>query len=177
MSFQKLSFIDAVETLAERFSVSLEEESEKQASTGPSKKQLRDVLERACRFYHFILLYSEEGRAALKYLYERELGLEFLTRFQIGYAPSNGELLLSVLEEQGISIQIMDAAGLINARQKDFFLKELHSLFAMEWGMPLVFLGVNLKRRLLAGNTSTQQKLFCLKNHRCSLALATAAKG
>ncbi|MGE5196472.1 MAG: CHC2 zinc finger domain-containing protein, partial [Anaerolineae bacterium] len=87
MAHLKMSFTQAVEHLAERFQVALQAEEEKELSKGPSKALLKQVLAKACRIYHFILLYSEEGETALEYLYQRGLDLDFIRLFQVGFAP------------------------------------------------------------------------------------------
>jgi DNA primase len=67
MTHLKMSFAEAVESLAERFQVPLEEAKSDQPK-GPSKALLKDALERALEFYQFYLLHTLEGHAALDYL-------------------------------------------------------------------------------------------------------------
>lgn len=113
MNHQKLSFMEAVESLAERFNVVLEK-MEKGESTGPSKKLLKEALAHATQFFHFFLLYSIEGQRALRYLYERGIDLSFIKQFQIGFAPQNGELLRKFLHEKRISNDIQREVGLLS---------------------------------------------------------------
>ncbi len=117
MGHLKMSFMDAVESLAEKFHVPLEQEEELTQDKGPSKSQLRDALEKASQFFHFCLLYSEEGREPLNYLYERGIDLDFITSFHIGYAPKNGELLFKALYAQGINDELLEKAGLLSITQ------------------------------------------------------------
>src|ERR1700719_3051475 len=61
MTHLKLTFSDAVESLAQRFHVHLEKTEEINAYKGPSKALLKDALEQARRFFHFTLLHTPEG--------------------------------------------------------------------------------------------------------------------
>src|ERR1700692_1610784 len=55
MTHQKMSFSEAVESLAQRFHVHLEQVEEREAK-GPNKALLKEALDHACQFYHFTLL-------------------------------------------------------------------------------------------------------------------------
>src|SRR5690606_9990156 len=68
MTHLKMSFVEAVEHLADRFHVSLEEVNSDEQQKGTPKAVLKDALEKACQFYHFYLLHTLEGHAALDYL-------------------------------------------------------------------------------------------------------------
>lgn len=124
MAHLKMSFLDAVESLAQRFHVHLErvESNEKK---GPNKTLLKDALAHASHFFQFILLHTPEGHQALKYLYGRGLDLDFIKQFQVGFAPVAYGMLRRVLHEKSVKDEIMVAAGLIQARDsggyRDFF--------------------------------------------------------
>lgn len=121
MTQQKLSFLDAIEQLADRFNVRLETiETEK----GTSKGVLRDVMQKAADFYHFSLLHTEEGHEALNYLYKRGMDLEFIKTFKIGLAPKLPSSFQRYMFSLGISRRLLEEAGLIkNVNEKvfDFF--------------------------------------------------------
>lgn len=125
MAYQKMPFADAVQHLAEKFHVQLETVERQGESTGPNKKLLRDTLEKAARFFHFYLLHAEEARAALGYLFERGISLEFIRQFQVGLAPLHEGMLRKILYEYGISDEILLASGLIAQRSsggyREFF--------------------------------------------------------
>jgi DNA primase len=123
MNYQKMSFSDAVEFLAEKFGVHLECE-ENDSFTGPSKKSLKEVLDMACRFYHFLLLHSEEGQDALKYLYDRAIDLNFIKAFQIGLSLKNSSLLQSYMKEKKVDFHLLYQTGLIK-NSKDFFAERI----------------------------------------------------
>ena len=80
MSHLKMGFVEAVESLAERFHVALEKIEAPEAEKGPNKALLKHALEEAAYLYHYLLLHSTEGHQALHYLYERGLLLKEVNR-------------------------------------------------------------------------------------------------
>ena len=119
MSHLKMSFQEAVESLAERFHVSLEEVDRENRPKGPSKLLLKEALEAACQFYQFYLLHTLEGHAALDYLYSRGIDLDFIRTFEIGLAPK-GAVFLKAMWEQKMSNELLEEAGLYS-KGRSFF--------------------------------------------------------
>jgi DNA primase len=120
MTHLKMSFVEAVENLAEKFHVQLEEVQGEDRPKGPSKTVLKEVLEKACQFYQFYLLHTLEGHAALDYLYNRGIDLEFIHTFSIGLAPKTPQLFLKAMWEQKISNALLEEAGLLS-KGREFF--------------------------------------------------------
>ena len=112
MSYMKMSFSEAVESLAERFGIQLEKKEIEGEKRGPDKTRLKEILSQAKRFYHFYLLHSHEGRAALEYLFKRGIDLEFIQMFEIGFAPKKSGLLTSFLKEHSFQQPLIELCGL-----------------------------------------------------------------
>ncbi len=129
MSHLRMGFTEAVESLAERFQVTLERVDDPEAHKGPSKPKLKAALEHAAQLYHYLLQHSEEGHQALEYLYKRGIDLEFIRRFQVGYAPKQGDVLVRYLREQQIDDEVVQQAGLCyeqsSGRRRDFFAERI----------------------------------------------------
>ncbi len=125
MNHAKMTFVDSLEFLADRFQVSLEKSEEEEK--GPNKARLKQALERATLWYRFFLLHSEEGHEALHYLYARGLSLAFIQTFEIGYAPKAGNMLHRLLRDEGFSEEELLQAGLIrqSIKKKDFFSERI----------------------------------------------------
>lgn len=119
MTHLKMSFAEAVESLAERFQVQLEEVKTDQPK-GPPKTLLKDALERACQFYQFYLLHTLEGHGALDYLYNRGITLHFIQQFQLGLAPRGAQIFLKAMWEQKIPNAILEEVGLLS-KGREFF--------------------------------------------------------
>ena len=111
MQLQGVTFREAVEILSERFHVPLQEDDkvEKQMSS----MQLQEALNFANHFYHFYLQRTEEGRVALNYLTKRGLSIDFIRRFEIGFAPEGSTLFLKAMQEKKFSTELLIAAGLL----------------------------------------------------------------
>lgn len=122
MSYLKMSFSESVEMLAERFSVPLERTEKKPGEPrGPNKKELRFANTFAAEFFHYYLLHTDEGHAALQYLYQRGLDLDFIRLFQIGFAPRNTKVFMAAMQKKGFHPKLMQEAGLLSQKGMPYF--------------------------------------------------------
>lgn len=123
VNHQKFSFVEAIESLAQRFQVHLDEVDEKEK--GPDKGVIKRALALAGHFYNFMLLHTPEGHQALKYLYSRGIDLAFIRHFQIGWAPRSQGIFRKVIQSQGIQDQTLIEAGLLSlsgeGTKREFF--------------------------------------------------------
>ncbi len=125
MTHLRMTFPDAVESLAQRFGVQLEESEGRLEPKGPSKALLKEALCAAARFYHFCLLHTQEGHGALTYLYGRGIDLEFVRQFQVGFAPRTPRLFAEAMREQKYLEPLLKEAGLISANGREFFFDRI----------------------------------------------------
>jgi DNA primase len=109
-----LSFPDAVESLAERYGVELERESEDPRAEEKRRRRARlwELLERTAKFYERYLWESPKAERARKYLAERGLGEDVLRRFGVGMAPSPWDQVLTGSQRAGFKVEELVAAGL-----------------------------------------------------------------
>jgi len=124
MAHLKMSFLDAVESLAQRFNVPLQVIESSQEYTGPNKSALKEALDCACSFFQLMLLHTEKGHEALQYLYKRGIDLDFIQHFRLGLAPEEPGMLRKVLNGKFIKDEVMADAGLITKKEsglRDFF--------------------------------------------------------
>ncbi|MBI4356417.1 MAG: DNA primase [Gammaproteobacteria bacterium] len=86
IAYEKMDFMEALKTLAHQQGMTLPsgggEKENKDESTG-----LFEILEKVVRYYHQVLLKSEQAIFARQYLRERGLTLAILKTFEIGFAP------------------------------------------------------------------------------------------
>jgi DNA primase len=109
-----LTFPEAVESLAERYGVELERESEDPRAEEKRRRRARlwELLERTAKFYERYLWESPKAERARAYLAERGLGEEVLRRFAVGMAPSPWDQVLTGSQRAGFKVEELLAAGL-----------------------------------------------------------------
>src|SRR3954469_21031017 len=109
-----LSFPEAVESLAERYGVELERESEDPRAEEKRRRRARlwEPLERTAKFYERYLWESPKAEKARAYLAERWVGEEVLRRFGVGMAPSPWDQVLTGSQRAGFKLEELLAAGL-----------------------------------------------------------------
>jgi DNA primase len=111
MKYERLEFPEAVEVLAKKAGVRLPEE--KQDSHAASiNQQIYKVLELAELFYRNSLN-SVSASAVKGYLLKRNINEEAARLFRLGFAPDNWDALINALRSKGISLSLMEKAGLI----------------------------------------------------------------
>lgn len=118
MLYDKLTFPQAVETLAERANIPLPvDAAAPPAEQGLSKTDLLKVVQFASAFFTE-QLWSAHGRAALDYARQRGLTDESIRRFSLGYAPAGWDALTAAAGKKFSQAQLV-AAGLAVRREGD----------------------------------------------------------
>src|SRR5262245_34844092 len=109
-----MDFPDAVESLAERFGVELERESEDPRAEESRRRRARlwELLERTAKFYERYLWEAPKAERARRYRADRGLGEEVLRRYGVGMAPSPWDQVLTGSQRAGFKVEELLAAGL-----------------------------------------------------------------
>lgn len=112
---ENLSFVEAVESLAERYHVTLEyEDGGRPDTTGRDKeKRLFALLDKAAVFYERYLWEAAAAAAARAYLEERGLHADVAREFRVGLAPHGWRGLQRRAAKEGFTDAELDAAGLL----------------------------------------------------------------
>jgi DNA primase len=110
----KISFQEAVQTLAERFGVEVRYVEEVQK--GPSVLPLKQAMKELNRFYHFCLQHTPDGQRALGYLYDRGMDQSFIKLFEMGYAPKDTRLFEGWIQDFKIDISALTESGALKGR-------------------------------------------------------------
>jgi DNA primase len=120
METEGLDFPGALESLADRFGVTVEVEDEDPAAA--AKRERRDrlhaLLDRAAGYYARVLWESPEAAPARLYLAGRGLDEATLRTFRVGYAPSAWDRMLLASRQAGFSEEELLATGLAQRSQK-----------------------------------------------------------
>lgn len=112
MKTEGLGFPEAVERLAGEVGLDLPKEDRADAQATSQRQALLAACETACAWFETALA-APEGRAALTYLSGRGVTPEDMKKFRLGWAPDKRGALKTHLAKQGVSEEIMLAAGLI----------------------------------------------------------------
>jgi DNA primase len=111
---EALDFKQAVELLADRYSVELKREQEDPAAERrrQRRERLLKLVERAADYYARYLWESSEARLAREYLSGRGLEEQVLRDFRVGYAPSAWDRVTVAAQRDGFTREEIAAAGL-----------------------------------------------------------------
>lgn len=124
MKHERLEFPEAVRFLAQKAHIEIPV-FEKKVSEGQNlKQQIFRVNEIALNYFHNNLVFEKDAQAknAREYLKDRGIQLETAQQFKIGYAYDLWDGLIQHLRDKDISLNLMEKAGLIIARDgKDGF--------------------------------------------------------
>jgi len=111
-------FPEAMRYLAERAGVQLHVPTEQEKVEAEEHENLRNLLEGAVTFYRHQLFNTPAGKLALDYLQQkRNLTIETLETFGIGYAPGSWDAALNFFNAKGYSTADLVAVGLVTERE------------------------------------------------------------
>ena len=180
MTHQKMSFGEAVESLAQRFHVHLELVEDRQEKKGVNKALLKEALNDACQFFHFSLLHTSEGHDALQYLYGRGIDLEFIDNFQVGLAPKMQGSLRKVMQAKNIRDEILVEAGLLTSTKegqwRDFFSDRIMFPIHSHSGEVIGFSGRKYKEETFGGKYVNTPETALFKKSRVLFGLNYSRK-
>ncbi len=109
-----IDFPAAVELLGERYGVEMtrEQEDPRAEQRRKARNRMSELLERAAGFYSAFLAEAPEAKKAREYLASRGLGVEVLSQFGVGYAPSAWDTLILRGQRAGFKVEELAATGL-----------------------------------------------------------------
>ncbi len=115
MEIEGVSFPEAVRMLAEDagIPVTWELRPRERDEHAEEKQQLYSAHEIASRWFHHVLMSTEQGRPALEYLRSRGFSDKLISTFQIGYAPQMWDALTTFLQKREFALPLMEKGGLV----------------------------------------------------------------
>lgn len=120
MEMEHLTFSEALQILAKKAGVALQEETEEDRKHRNQVDALYELYERIAGSFHFILLNSSQAVHARDYLKRRKVSDEMLEKFQLGYAPADSGWLYDFLSKKKYSDAILAASGLFSKKNPRF---------------------------------------------------------
>lgn len=125
MNIDRMSYPEAVETLARRAGVVLEysEGGNSELKEDPSAKlkaEYINLYNRVTVSFHYMLTNSESGKFALDYITKRGITKETIEKFKLGYSPADRKWLRSFLESKNFSKEFLDNSGLFSKKYPEY---------------------------------------------------------
>ena len=124
MEYEKLTFIEAVRNLADKYGIIIPKENYQQIKETDTLLSLKDMHKLASQIYHKTLFHKKAAKAARSYLNKRKIGQKICEQFEIGYALKNYQFLYDLLKKNFKEKDLIDS-GLFFQKEKnppiDFF--------------------------------------------------------
>ncbi|MEI4829313.1 DNA primase [Bacillus sp. FJAT-53711] len=122
MKIDGLSFVESVQKLGERNGIpvaNFTSELEQKQNISDDSTIMLQAHELLKKYYHHLLVNTEDGKQALSYLLERGITKEMIAKFEIGYATPAWDAAAKILQKRGFSTAVMEQAGLLVRSEKD----------------------------------------------------------
>lgn len=113
MEYEKISFVEAVQELAEELGIPLEFDQQESEERQTEQEILYDINTEAARYFSNNLLNTQEGETALNYFQNRKIKPATMRAFGLGYAFNGWDNLLRFLQDKKIDIERALQLGLI----------------------------------------------------------------
>jgi DNA primase len=145
MDMEKLSFPEAVETLAKRSGIEViydgVRDNGAERENTARKEELYDLYQRVAGSFHHWLMKTGEGKPALGYVINRGISGELIERFRLGYTPRDRSWLFGFLTGKGYSPEFLAASGLFSSKypRSSFFSGRLMFPIAERQGRTVAF--------------------------------------
>jgi DNA primase len=115
MEYEKSSYIEALEQLAERAGIAITRTEEAYESANETEK-LYSVMSTAARFFFHNLTKTTEGEFALNYFRNRGFTAQTMTTFGLGYSMRGWDSLIKKAQEEGIDPENLAKVGLVRVK-------------------------------------------------------------
>src|SRR6185295_5959889 len=110
MEVEGVDFKGALELLARKSGVDLEQYRGSPSRRGPDKERLYELLELSTKFYQ---VQFSKNKSTLEYVFKkREFSKETALEWRLGYSPNNGSALVDYAKTKGFTEQEIKNAGL-----------------------------------------------------------------
>ena len=111
--YHKISFVEAVQELAEQQGITIEFDKEAYTEQQSEQEVLYDINTEAARYFLNNLLNDDEGETAREYLHERNIKTQTLRSFGLGYALRGWENFINYAKSRKLNLDKCLQLGLI----------------------------------------------------------------
>jgi DNA primase len=115
MQIEGFSFVEAALALADKLHIDLPDQinTAQPKDANSENEKMIEAHELLKKFYHHLLVNTNEGQAALDYLTSRGFTKQSIEQFEIGYALDSWDFVAKFLTKRGYNPQMMEKAGLL----------------------------------------------------------------
>lgn len=116
--FYDMTFVEAMEFLADKVNIQLKKSSSRPGVSKSQKARLSDACNLAADFYHQQLMRvkSAAANSARKYLGQRNMGSDVSKRWMLGFAPGNNELTKYLMSKKFSAKELIAANLCVSGR-------------------------------------------------------------
>lgn len=130
MEQEKVSYSDAIATLAKRTGIEIKYTNGTPEKENPQLKiieQYTELYERTASMFHYFLIETPQGKSALEYITSRGISLDTIKKFKLGFAPIDKKWLKNFLLKKNFSNEFLLNSGLFSKKYPDiaFFSNRL----------------------------------------------------
>ena len=118
MDYKKISFVESVQEIAEQNGIEISYDDQGFNEKQSEQEVLYDINTEAAKYFSNNLLNDDEGEIARDYFQKRNLKVQTLRAFGLGYSLNGWENLVNFLKEKNIDLEKALQLGLIG-RNKD----------------------------------------------------------
>ena len=141
MEYENLDYPSAIRRLADRASITIIESENDPRAREQAKQRARllELHQQSADWFHQYLMKADKTDAekARQYLKDRGLGADIAKRWNIGFAPANGNLFAQWARENQYSGKLMAASGLMSLREENDPSRGLYTRFRDRVMFPL----------------------------------------
>jgi DNA primase len=121
MEINKISYVEALVRLAEKYHIEIakQEESPAEIALNLQKESLFVAMSFAKKFYQDQLWQTDEGLSlGLGYFKERGLNEDTVRSFGLGYSPDSWDSFFREAEKNGFRLEVLKSAGLVSENEQ-----------------------------------------------------------
>ena len=111
MEIEGITFLDALERLADRVGIKLEKRS---GNNAEKKNEMLEVMELTARYYNWLLVSGKSGEKAREYLKGRKITEKIIETYNLGFSLSSWDGLINYLtKKKNYSLELLEKVGLV----------------------------------------------------------------
>jgi len=138
---ERLSFMEAVEVLADRFNIALEYEDggAEPRQNRSLRREMEELHALAEDYYHACFMADNEQGRTMRTYWEEQRGfpLSLAEDFKVGFSPPDGGKLLAGFQKKGFSAESILQCGLFYANEGETDLRRLRPRFRGRLMIPI----------------------------------------